>query len=148
MSIVWDVVAEVVVVVVVVEVAVLEVAGRVVVRTAEGIESRLVNIDRDLLVIPSLAIHMDRSVNEGYAFNAQRDMLPLLGAAGGERSFSALIADAAECAEMDLLDSDLFLYNRMPATIFGMDGEFIASGRLDDLECAFASLQALLRCEP
>ncbi|MBR1496876.1 MAG: M18 family aminopeptidase, partial [Oscillospiraceae bacterium] len=52
----------------------LSVAGRVLLRTAEGIESRLINIDRDLLVIPSLAIHMDRTVNDGYAFNAQRDM--------------------------------------------------------------------------
>ena len=55
----------------------LSVAGRVIVRTPDGIETRLVNIDRDLLIIPNLAIHMNRQVNDGYKFNAQADMLPL-----------------------------------------------------------------------
>ena len=55
----------------------LSVAGRVIVRTQEGIETRLVNVDRDLMIIPNLAIHMNRQVNDGYKFNAQVDMLPL-----------------------------------------------------------------------
>ena len=55
----------------------LSVAGRVVVRTKDGIETRLVNVERDLMIIPNLAIHMDRQVNDGHKFNAQVDMLPL-----------------------------------------------------------------------
>ena len=126
----------------------LSVAGRVLVRTPEGLETRLVNIDRDLLVIPNLAIHMDDTVNGGYAFNAQRDMLPLLGGADGERGWNALIAEAAGCAEDDVVDGDLFLYNRMKGTVFGLENEFIASGRLDDLQCAFSSLRGLLLAKP
>ena len=126
----------------------LSVAGRVLLRTTEGIESRLINIDRDLLVIPSLAIHMDRTVNDGYAFNAQRDMLPLFSMAGSGKSFSALLAEAAGCAEDEILDGDLFLYNHMPAALLGAENEFIASGRLDDLQCVFASLNGFLNASP
>ena len=126
----------------------LSIAGRVLVKTPEGLETRLVNIDRDLLVIPNLAIHMDRSANDGYAFNAQQDMLPLLGAADGKRDFRAFIAEAAGCNADDLIDGDLSLYNRTPATFLGLDNEFIASGRLDDQQCAFSSLKGLLLSRP
>ena len=55
----------------------LSVAGRVIVRTADGIATKLVNVDRDLMIIPNLAIHTNRQVSDGYAFNPQKDMLPL-----------------------------------------------------------------------
>lgn len=126
----------------------LSVAGRVIVRTAEGVETRLVNIDRDLMIIPNLAIHMNRQVNEGYAYNAQKDMLPLVGGAEAKGALSKLIAEAAGVSEKDVLDTDLFLYNRMKASYVGLNEEFIASGRLDDLQCAFASLKGLLAAEP
>lgn len=126
----------------------LSVAGRVIVRTGRGIETRLVNIDRDLLIIPNLAIHMNRQVNEGYAFNAQKDMLPLLGEAGEKGGFEQLIAEAAGVSAEDILDTDLFLYSRMKATLLGLNRELIASGRLDDLQCAFASLKGLLAAQP
>jgi len=130
----------------------LSVAGRIVVRTPEGVGTRLVNIDRDLLIIPNLAIHMNRSVNEGYEYNAQRDMLPLFAVMDGEAadadSFLKLIAREAGVAREDILDTDLFLYNRMKGTVLGLNQEFIASGRLDDLQCAFASLKGFLAAEP
>ena len=122
----------------------LSIAGRVLVKTEKGVETKLVNIDRDLLIIPNLAIHMNREVNDGYKFNAQKDMLPLFSTIEGKGSFKKTVADAASVKEEDILDWDLFLYNRQKATILGGKEEFIASGRLDDLQCAFSSLQGLL----
>lgn len=127
----------------------LSVAGRVVLRTEEGIETRLVNIDRDLLIIPNLAIHMNRQVNDGYKFNAQVDMLPLFCEKGEESDvFLKLIASEAGVSAEDILDTDLFLYNRMPAVSLGLNNEFISSGRLDDLQCAFASLKGFVEASP
>ena len=127
----------------------LSVAGRVVLRTEEGIETRLVNIDRDLLIIPNLAIHMNRQVNDGYKFNAQVDMLPLFCEKGEESdAFLKLIASEAGVSAEDILDTDLFLYNRMPAVSLGLNNEFISSGRLDDLQCAFASLKGFVEASP
>ena len=127
----------------------LSVAGRVVLRTEEGIETRLVNIDRDLLIIPNLAIHMNRQVNDGYKFNAQVDMLPLFCEKGEESdAFLKLIASETGVSAADILDTDLFLYNRMPAVSLGLNNEFISSGRLDDLQCAFASLKGFVEASP
>ena len=127
----------------------LSVAGRIIVSTREGIETRLVNVDRDLLIIPNLAIHMNRQVNDGYKFNAQIDMLPLFCDKGRESdTFLKLIASEAGVSDEDILDTDLFLYSRMPAVSLGLNNEFIASGRLDDLQCAFASLKGFLEAKP
>ena len=127
----------------------LSVAGRIIVSTPEGIETRLVNVDRDLLIIPNLAIHMNRQVNDGYKFNAHVDMLPLFCDKGRESdTFLKLIASEAGVSAEDILDTDLFLYNRMPAVSLGLNNEFIASGRLDDLQCAFASLKGFLQAKP
>lgn len=126
----------------------LSVAGRVVVRTKDGVATRLVNVDRDLLIIPNLAIHMNRKVNDGYEFNAQKDMLPLFGDGEAKEGFLPLIAEAAGVEKEDILDTDLFLYNRMRGTTLGLDGEFIAAPRLDDLQCVFASLKGLLAARP
>ncbi|MCR5812132.1 MAG: M18 family aminopeptidase [Lachnospiraceae bacterium] len=127
----------------------LSAAGRVIVRTEDGIETRLVNIDRDLMIIPNLAIHMNRQVNDGYKLNAQVDMLPLFCEKGEESdAFMGLIASEAGVNAKDILDTDLFLYNRMPAVSLGLNNEFIASGRLDDLQCAFASLKGFLESTP
>lgn len=126
----------------------LSVAGRIVVQTAQGVETRLVHVDRDLMIIPNLAIHMNREVNEGYAWNAQKDMLPLFGGAGAKDGFMKLIAQTADVAEADILDTDLYLYQRVKGTMLGLNEEFIASPRLDDLQCAFASLQGFLAATP
>lgn len=126
----------------------LSVAGRVVVRTADGVETKLVCVDRDLLIIPNLAIHMNRKVNDGYEFNAQKDMLPLLGMEDARDGFLPLIAKEAGVETEDILDTDLFLYNRMKGTVLGLNQEFIAAPRLDDLQCAFASLKGFLAANP
>ncbi|WP_036609689.1 M18 family aminopeptidase [Oribacterium sp. P6A1] len=127
----------------------LSVAGRIVVGTEDGIMTKLVNIDDDLMIIPNLAIHMNREVNDGYKFNAQVDMLPLFCEKGEEKNlFLKLIADEAGVKAEDILDTDLFLYNRMKGTKLGLNKEYVASGRLDDLQCAFASLQGFLKAVP
>jgi len=122
----------------------LSVAGRVMVRTENGIETRLINIDRDLLVIPNVAIHMNREVNNGFKWNPAVDLMPLYGSGAAKDSFNALIANEAGCAEADVLGTDLFLYNRMPGTVWGKDDEYISAGRLDDLECAYAAIRAIV----
>ena len=126
----------------------LSVAGRVLIRTKKGVASKLVNLDRDLLLIPNLAIHMNREVNDGYSFNAQKDMLPLFSTREGRGKFKEIIAEAISVKEEDILDWDLFLYNRQKACVFGACEEFIGSGRLDDLQCTFSSLQGLLAAKP
>lgn len=123
----------------------LSIAGRLVVSRDGRIESRLVKADRDLVMIPSLAIHMNRKVNQGYEYNVQKDLLPLLGGSGSKGLLMKLMADLAEVKEADILGHDLFLYNRMKGTIWGGREEFISSGRLDDLQCAFAALEGFLQ---
>ena len=121
----------------------LSLAGRVELKTDTGIESRLVNIDRDLLTIPSVAIHLNRSVNDGYKFNPASDLLPLFGL-NGVKSVNSLIADSLGVAEDKIVSHDLFLYNREEGRTLGANGEFILSPRLDDLACVYASLEAFL----
>ena len=122
----------------------LSVAGRVVVREAGRLAARLVNVDRDLLVIPSVAIHMDREVNKGTALKANVDMLPLFGMGKEPGAFRRLIAEEAGAAEENLISTDLFLYPRQAATLTGAAEEFVASPRLDDLQCVFGCLEGFL----
>ena len=128
----------------------LGVAGRVLVRTrteaGETYESRLIDFDRDLVLIPNVAIHMNRKVNDGFTFNKQIDMVPLFGSGKLEKgSFRRMVAERVGVAEADILGSDLYLYNRVAPTVWGAENEFVSAGRLDDLECAWATLQGLLQ---
>ena len=123
----------------------LSVAGRLIVRKNGEIQEKLVAVDKDLLVIPNLAIHMNREVNDGYKYNVQKDMLPLYSDYDGKGSFMKLMAAEADVAEEDILGHDLFLYDRTP--VWGANEEFISAPRLDDIQCAFASLEGFLRGE-
>ncbi len=125
----------------------LSIAGRVVLRTDFGIESRLVNIERDFAVIPSVAIHMNRGINDGYKFNPASDMLPLVSMGGGCGITLSEIARLSGINAADIISHDLFLYNRERGRVFGADNEFILAPRLDDLECVFASLEGFLNSE-
>ncbi|MDO4305881.1 MAG: M18 family aminopeptidase [Eubacteriales bacterium] len=122
----------------------LSVAGHIVVKENGQIQEKLVNLDRDLLMIPSLAIHMNREINEGYQYNPQKDLLPLFGCAEEEGVFWEMIAKEAGVRKEEILGHDLFLYNRVPGTIWGAGKEFLSAGRLDDLQCAFASMEGFL----
>ena len=125
----------------------LSVAGRVMVRTENGVETRLVNVDQDLLMIPSVAIHMNRGVNDGYKYNVQKDLLPLYGTGNAKDTFMKCIAEAVGVTEEAILGKDLYLYPRTKGCIWGAEQEFISSPRLDDLQSAFASMQGLLKAE-
>ena len=122
----------------------LSVAGRLVVRREGGIATQLVNVDRDLLVIPSVAIHLDREVNQGTALKANTDLLPLLGCGTERGRFRALLAEAAGVPKEDILSTELFLYPRAAAVLLGAEGELVASPRLDDLQCVFGCLEGFL----
>ena len=122
----------------------LSAAGRVMVREGGEIHTRLVNLDRDLLVIPSMAIHMDRNVNKGTELKANTDLLPLLGGAGAAGGFRRLVAETAGVPEEALLSTELFLYPRTPGVVTGLGEEFLAAPRLDDLQCVFGCLRGFL----
>ena len=136
----------------------LSVAGRVITETNGELKTHLVNIDRDLLIIPNLAIHMNREINKGYEYNPAKDMMPLFATQMGQGQngssqtnnettekdrFNRLIATQAGVDASEILAMDLFVYNRMKGTFIGMDSEFIASPKLDDLQCVYASITAL-----
>ena len=129
----------------------LSVAGRVMVETPEGVECHLVDIDRDLLIIPSLAIHMDRSANDGHRYEIQKELLPLFSAGEGDKDediLMKLIAGQLGVGPERILDADLFLYNRQEPACFGAKEEFICAPRLDDLQCVYGSTMGLLSAEP
>lgn len=111
-----------------------------------AVRSRLLFIDRPVALIPSLAIHMDREVNKGFAPNRQIDLCPLFSA--GELkagAFDAMVARELGVRPDQVLARDLFLVNLQPAQVWGEAGEFVSSPRLDDLMCAYTSLSAFLQ---
>ena len=125
----------------------LSVAGRVIIRRNDGLEEKLVDIKRDLVMIPNLAIHMNREANNGVSYNPQKDLQPLFALGNTDRTLLEIIAEQTGVKKEDIISHDLFLYNRMPGTIWGADKEFVSSARLDDLQCAFASMEGLLRAQ-
>ncbi len=119
----------------------LSLAGRVIVREGESIVSRLVDIDRDLMLIPNVAIHMNRKANEGYAWNQAVDMLPLLGGKDGDGKLQKLLEEAAGG---EILGHDLYLYLRQKASVWGLEEEFVSSAALDDLACVWCCAEGFL----
>jgi aspartyl aminopeptidase len=129
----------------------LGVAGRITVRSENILypATKLVNIKRPILIIPNLAIHMNREINKGIELNPQRDTLPLL-AHVNERleAGNYLLNEIAKELKVDvssIIDFDLYLYEYEKGSIIGLTNEFISSGRLDDLAMVHAGLEALLR---
>ena len=122
----------------------LSVAGRVVVETEDGVEAKLINIDRDLMLMPNVAIHMNRTVNDGYKWNPAVDTIPLLGGKDAAGKFWPLIEKEAGGK---LLGYDLYLYVRQKASIWGIDNEYISSPALDDLECAWGCTRGFLNAK-
>ena len=120
----------------------LSIAGRVLVETENGVESRLVDIDRDLLLIPNVAIHMNRKANDGYSWNPAIDLLPLLGGKDAAGKLEKLLEEAAGGK---ILGHDLYLYVRQKASVWGVDEEYISSPALDDLQCAWGCTQGFLQ---
>jgi aspartyl aminopeptidase len=122
----------------------LSVAGRVIVEEEGQLVTRLVNVDRDLLLIPHLAIHMDRTAGSGDSIGFQTDMIPLYGDESARGTFLDTVAETVGHKGEDILSYDLFLYNRMKGTFWGANNEFIAAPHLDDLQCAYGITQGFL----
>ena len=118
----------------------LSAAGRLFVKDNGQIISKLVSLDHPTLLIPSVAIHMDRTVNSGHAWNVQNDLLPLY-STDGAADFMETLAQAAKVKAADILGHDIFLYSCSPGILWGPQHEFISSPRLDDLQCAFATFR-------
>lgn len=127
----------------------LSLAGRVILRSDDALrpESRLLHIKRPLLVIPNLAIHFNRQVNDGVKLNKQKDMLPILGYVKDKLEANGLIlsviADELKIEKEAIIDFDLYLYDTTSACTVGLNNEFVSSGRLDDLSMVHAGLEAI-----
>ncbi|MCQ2258568.1 MAG: M18 family aminopeptidase [Bacteroidaceae bacterium] len=128
----------------------LSLAGRVILRSDDIMqpETRLLHIKRPLLIIPNLAIHFNRQVNDGVKLNKQKDMLPILGYVNDRLEADGLlirlIANELQVEKDAILDFDLYLYDTTPACLVGLNGEFVSSGRLDDLSMVHAGLEAVV----
>lgn len=139
----------------------LSLAGRVVIKVGDNFESCLVDIEQDLLMIPSVAIHMARDINDGYKFNPKIDTLPLMGMTSESGNFLKLIAENASnsdiykansnnevaISEKDILGYDLYLYPRTKGVVWGQNSEFLSAHALDDLQCAFSLVKGLVESE-
>ena len=122
----------------------LSVAGRVLVKEDGKLVSRLVDLDRDLLVIPSVAIHMNRNANDGTKLLANVDTVPLLGGAADAGRLKTMVAEAAGTAPERIAAEDLYLCCREKGTVLGAEGEYLLSPKLDDLECAWGCMRGFL----
>ena len=122
----------------------LSIAGRVLVETENGVESRLLDIDRYLMLIPNVAIHMNRKANDGYTYNPTCDTVPLLGSKNAAGKLEKLLEQEAGGK---ILGHDLYLYIRQKAAVWGIDEEFISSAALDDLQCVWCCTQGFLKAQ-
>ncbi|ACD52696.1 MULTISPECIES: M18 family aminopeptidase [Clostridium] len=129
----------------------LSIAGRVTLKGNNPLKPqvKLVDLNKPVLIIPSLAIHMNRTINEGYEYNKQKDTLPLLTMATDKLEKDGyllkLIAESLNVKAKEIIDFDLFVYEYEKGCLFGMNEEFISAGRLDDLWMVYAGLVALLQ---
>lgn len=128
----------------------LSIAGRVILRGESALNpvTRLVHFSRPLLTIPHLAIHYNRTVNDGNPLSKQRDMLPIMAIlsdkAEAPNHLLNLVAKELDVDANDILDFDLTLFDTTPACVFGENNEFISAGRIDDLEMAHSAVCSLI----
>lgn len=125
----------------------LGIAGRVMLRGENGIVERMVDLERDAVLIPNMPIHFNREVNTGFNFNPQVDLLPVYALGKGENALLREIADKANVKAVDIIAQDLYLYSRVPGSVWGIENELFSCGRIDDLECAWTSLQAFVQAK-
>ena len=122
----------------------LSVGGCVILKKDGVFTAKTVKIDRDLALIPNVAIHLNREINSGFSYNPAVDLMPLVGCAKEKGALLAEIAGVLNCKKEDIAGLDLFLYNRMKGTIWGLGKEFFSAPRIDNLMCAYGTLKAFL----
>ncbi|MDA9090544.1 M18 family aminopeptidase [Porticoccaceae bacterium] len=126
----------------------LSIAGRLVYRDGnQQLKQQLVDFERPVAMIPSLAIHLDREANKGRTVNAQKDIPPILMLSNGKEDFRALLAEEFLPAGAEVLDYELCFYDTQGAAMVGINNEFLASARLDNLLSCFVATQALLQAD-
>lgn len=127
----------------------LSIAGRVVIEENGHFVSRTVSFDRDLCLIPSLAIHFNREVNKGVPLNPAVDMLPLLSLdPDAKKTLFPLLAKELGCEETQICDADLFAVCRTKGSVWGANDEFFSAPRIDDLMCVHGTLTGFLAASP
>lgn len=127
----------------------LTLAGRVILKDGNLFRSALVHIDRDLLLIPNVAIHLNRDVNAGYKYNPSVDMLPLFAQeTDAPDALFKLLAKELKCDAESIVGTDLYVVNRTPSTVWGKDKEFFSAGRIDNLMCAYGTLEGFRAVTP
>jgi len=128
----------------------LSIAGRVSLKSKQALHpnNQLVDFKRPVAIIPNLAIHLNRSVNEGVELNKQTDMLPLVGInfdKNGSKGFlKEALAKELNINSAEILDFDLTLYEHNKGCVMGMNNEFISSSKIDNLAMTHAGLAALM----
>lgn len=128
----------------------LSIAGRVTLKSENPLNpnNQLININKPILIIPNIAIHMNREVNDGFKINRQKDTLPLISLVNDKlekgKYLLNLLAKELKVNVDDIIDFDLFLYEYEKGTIMGLNNEFISMGRQDDLSMVHAGIKALI----
>lgn len=122
----------------------LSIAGRLIIKDGNKISTKNVNIDRDLVLIPNVAIHQNRQINSGFSYNIAVDMMPLYSSFDKKGTLLETAAEYAGCAKENVVGGDLYLYNRTPGTIWGAGDEFFSSARIDNLQCAYSTLMGFI----
>ena len=125
----------------------LSLAGRVIVKNEGKILTKEVNIDRPLLSITNVPIHMNRNINEGYKYDAASDMQPLLTQELEKVDLKEILAQELNLNKEDILNYDLYLCLKEKGYIWGLNNEYFSSSRIDDLQCAFTSLKGFIKGE-
>lgn len=126
----------------------LSVAGRVLVQEGNKVQNRLLYIDKDILIIPNVAIHFNRQVNDGYKYNRQIDLCPLFSSGELKKGdFDRMVASELGVEPVQILAKDLFLVNRQKPVIWGWKDEFVSTPKIDDLQCAFVALKGFIESQ-
>lgn len=122
----------------------LSIAGRIVYSGENGIQEKLVDFEKDCVCIVNLAIHLNREANMGMKYKVSKDMKPIWAGNEQNKSFIEELASISGIDKDDILDYDLYLYNRMEGKIWGANDEFISAPKLDDLQCTYSGLEAFI----
>ncbi len=125
----------------------LSLAGRAVVKNGNAFETCVVTFDRDLCLIPNVCIHFNREINNGYKYNKAVDTLPLLSNSTEKGTVKKLVADQLGVDPDTIVSLDLYVINKTRGSVFGADDAFFCAPRIDDLQCAYTTLAALLEAD-
>lgn len=126
----------------------LSISGKVLVKTANGVSMKLLDLQKPIAIIPNAAIHLNRDINSGFEYNKQNHLQAIL--CVREKSSNPLrtyIAKHLKISEKDILAEELYLYDPAPAALVGLDQEIITCGRLDNLAMTHSILTALINSE-